>query len=275
MRDNFIRQRFIVYTVFLVASFTANDVFAKNPDKSLAEYANSGYQLLTAKRFSNAEVVLRQAVSHKDMQGLSNKSQLQLLGFLEASLMYQNKYPEMHKLLNKKFAVMDASGMKPSFDYATTMLNSAESLYYMGQKSEAIETTQASITMMRSLPKVNQQVIAFAESNIAQYQANQVEIKPLMKDLSQFFTQCENLTAGTPMSDVRQAFSNNLEVGRDYFPKGILTDVFATAIPAGVDKDALKNVERRVFIPDAAHASDWCIVYKDNNTVKTTIVAPD
>ncbi len=273
---NYLKRRSVVlYTVMLVAGFTANGVFASSTEKSLNEYANHGYQLLIAKRFSNAEAVLRQAVEHRDTKDLSSQSRLKLIGLLESSLMYQNKYTEMHEVLSGKFTMMEASGMKPSFEYATSMLNAAESLYYMGQKQDAIETTQASIAMMQSLPAVNRQAIEFAETNIKQYQANRVKNDPVMKDLSHFFTQCENITAGTTMANVQQAFSNNLEVGINYFPKGVMTEVFANATPVGIDRDALKNVERSIFIPDAEHASDWCIVYKDGNTATLAVIAPD
>jgi len=264
-----------VYLLVVVATFATSNVVASETEKSLNEYASDGYKLITAKRFSNAEIPLRKAVEHRDASRLSMQTKLQLTGLLESSLMYQNKYKEVHEVLSGKLDIMEASGMKPSFDYATSMLNVAESLFYMGQKRKAIETTQSSIAMMKSLPKVNTQVIAFAEANIAQYKANRVQAEPIYKDLSEFFTLCESISAGTPIRKVQQMFSNNLEVGRNYAPKGIMSEIFATAIPAGFNKDSFGNMQRTIFIPDANHASDWCIVYKEDDRVKLTIVAPD
>ncbi len=64
---NYLKRRsVVVYTVVPLAGITANGVFASSTEKNLNEYASHGYQLLIAKRFFNAEAVLRQAVKHRD-----------------------------------------------------------------------------------------------------------------------------------------------------------------------------------------------------------------
>jgi len=94
-------------------------------------------------------------------------------------------------------------------------------------------------------------------------------------DMSHFFTKCENIKKGSAMAEARQHFSAELEVGKDYFPVGVMKDIFATALPVGIDRKAVENFKRTVFIPDANHSSDWCIVFEESGYVKMTMVSSD
>jgi len=194
---------------------------------------------------------------------------------LEASLMVQEKYADFNLLADDKIELLEQNGMKPSGDYAIILMNKAEALYSLGDKRQAIELAEASYDMLTSLPSAEPRAIAHAKANVLQFKSNRPSDQVMPIDMSSFFTKCENLKKGSTMGDVRQSFSSELEVGKDYLPKGVMKEIFATALPSGTNRKTVENFERTVFIPDANHTSDWCIVYEGNGEVKMTIVSAD
>ena len=54
-----------------------------------------------------------------------------------------------------------------------------------------------------------------------------------------------------------------------------MTEIFSSVMPVGVNKDHVRGLDRTIFIPDAAHASDWCIVYEKSNRAKLSVIASD
>lgn len=242
---------------------------------SITDNANLGYKLLNQKRFANAEIPLRNAVADKVFEKVGLQGRMQVIGMLEYSLMAQGKYSAYESLIDGKLALLDKNSLNPSPAYGIDLMNKAEALYNLNRKSEAVAVAEKSYLMLKSLPSAKPDAVAHAKSNLAQFKANRPSEPIFPQDLSHFFTTCESIKKGTTMQRARHYFSDELEVGRGYQPTGVMKEIFASALPPGIDKASVEGLDRTVFIPDANHQSDWCIVFGENERVSMTVVSAD
>jgi len=231
--------------------------------------------MLKDRRWANAEAPLRKATNHKDASKLTPQTRIHLMMMLETSLMAQNKYAAFNEHTNQTLRMLESYGLKPSETYGISLMNQAEALYNLGKQDEALKLANASYAMLQALTNANPKAISSAKANIEQYQANLPSEAIWPQDMSEFFTTCESIKAGTDLSTVRQRYTTALEVGKQYTPTGVMKEIFATALPVGFDKQSVEGLNKTIFIPNKNQTADWCIVFDKNNAVQKSVVSAD
>ena len=264
----------LVSAIVLFAGSTSADSGSVDDTSLSAVYAR-GAEYLSARRFNDAEKQLSGVLNREDAIALSLANRIIFYSVYEASLMHQGKSLEVKNLIDEKLELLRENDAYPSFAYATSLLNYAEAQYRLGDPESAIQTTRNSISMLEKLPRVDERVIAFAAANIDQFDNQPWQTVSIPLDLSEFFNRCEYLNNGDHITQVRRAFAEHIEVGKDFQVSGHMAEIFASALPIGVDRNIGESKIRTVFIPDLEHQSDWCIVYHRDDKVTNVIVSYD
>lgn len=174
---------------------------------------------------------------------------LVVLDYLARSISQRGLTHRVTALMRERHGLIQQFYDDRGYLHATSLARLAESTYRDGDRESAIELTNSAIHTYQRLYPVPQAELDLARKNIAQYKVADFSAARLPRDLSDFYSNCEQLREVTDPAYADTLMSEFIEIGVDYVPEGEWREFFdAIKYPAVQSYQA--GSERRVFIPD-------------------------
>lgn len=258
--------RLIVLPILLLCAITS---YADTFDLPLR--LHHGKQLFDARRYRDAELVLEQVrADYQPVNKQALDSYLTVLDFLARSISQQGKIERVRDLLQERHILIARHHDTRGYVYANSMSRLAEAYYREGNRQRAMNFADHALSLYHKLNPAPNKAIELVSKNKAQYKINAFSTSMLPMDLSDFYTRCEQLKSSTTLSHevVNAIFSDYVEVGVDYSPRGAWADFFDTVTAQQKVKYGNK-AEFRFFIPHRAEPmrDELCIIADSNPTV--------
>ena len=94
-------------------------------------------------------------------------------------------------------------------------------------------------------------------------------------DLSDFYTACESIGGETYLARVDSIMSDYKQIGRDIKPDYKQAQYFKNTYLQHARESSRDRKTRIIYVPDADHLDDWCVVYPDNKHIDRVIISAE
>lgn len=272
--------RSVIFPIIVALSSTliptqAGANFRPPPVADVNTLYEIGIGYLQQRRYRDAEPYLEQLINHPDFSRFQFQYAIQIRSGYETTLLHQGKNLQTKASLEDTLELIRAANKRDSFEQAYTLLNYGEVHFRIHENDEAVALTKQSIQVASGLGAQYGQFVQFAEGNVRQFTNEQWHSGKLPMDLSDFFSQCESLSAAQAFTFARDKMDAYLEVGKDYLAQGVMADIFQTAVVAGLARKMGSNQQRTVFIPNENLLSDWCVVIHQDGVIQNAVISSD
>ncbi len=269
---NFRMKRALCLVFILFTYPCISQAYASMNPNDLLDYSIDLYE---DKRYENAADSFSMLVKSRDFRRLDHNEKFIALELLVYSLANQDKARQAVPYSKQLQKVTKSGFGKRSREFAEALYVEAIVQYRIGDERDASRTMYDVAGIYENLGSEYKKEYHEAMQISGKLKFKEWDDKKLPKDLSDFFTTCEEIVADEKLPAVTRRFSDYKLVGRDYKPKGKERRFFKETYIKRARESSTDRANRLVFIPDYEHINDWCVVYPSGTLVDRAVIVPN
>lgn len=235
---------------------------------------DDGIDLYDDQRYKNSAETLQKLVVAREFRKLDATEKALAITYLMYSLMDQDKPVAAMRYADRLVDVAAAGFGRTSEQYVDALLTKAGAQYRSGKDRDAVRSVQKTITVLERMGDEYSSVLTDVQSIPRQIRQKTWDKENLLKDLSDFYTQCETIKEGDALTKVSRVMQKYALIGKDYKPSGREKRRFKETYIKKARERSEDRANRLIYIPDEDHLDDWCVVYPNAPNVDRAYLVP-
>lgn len=245
-------------TMVLVLSAVSAPLHAYgNPNDTLDE----SIDLYESNRFKNASDSLEKLVKSRVFRKLDSLEKSLALSYLIDSKLMQGKARAAMAHTGSLLKVSKSGFGELSEEYVDAHYIKAKVQYHMGDERDSSRTLETMVNILDRMGDDYRKSVQEARKLASRVKSNEWDQEELIKDLSEFYSECESIEDGVRMTIASGAMSEFLLVGSEYKPKGRIKRWYKNTYLKHARENMTDRANRIIYIPDTENLDHWCVVY--------------
>lgn len=265
-------SRFTVVAVFLVAVFllpTVSIAVSTDPTVQL----DYGLDLYDDQRYKNTETALINLVNSSSFRRLDNSQKALAYSHIAYSKLNRGKEKQSLPYIEKALVVTKREFGERSLPYVNHLRTKALAFYWSNNRRKAVRTGESILKIIERMDGDYRDEQAEIRYMIAQMRKVNLEEDEIPKDLSDFYTACESINSTRYLAKVDSIMHKYTLIGKDFKPDYKQSRFFKNTYLQHARESSTERRSRIIYVPDAEHLKDWCVVYPDKKFVSRVVIS--
>lgn len=233
-----------------------------------------GMELFEDKRFQNAQDALINLSASTAFRRLDAAQKTLAYSHIAYAMINRGNDMASVKYIDSalKYAKMEFG--ERSMAYLDHMHTKVIALYWANKRNDAVRVAQKMESILERMGREDYaDEIGDVQSMISQLKRVSLKEPELPTDLSDFYTQCESISADITLVRANAIMGDFLLVGEGFKPSYKQSDYFKNTYLVKAKESSSDRRNRMIYIPDDEHLQDWCVVYRDGKNVDRAVVS--
>jgi len=253
---------------FMVFSLPVT-VSAGNPTAAL----DYGLDLFDDNRYRNAEIALLSLLRDSSFRRLDGSQRTLVYSHIAYSMINRGKERASIQYIDKALAQTKREFGEKSLPYIGHLRTKALAYYWSDDRRKAVRIGESMIDTLERMDGDYRDELYRIRAMVSNMRKVNLEEGELPVDLSDFYTACESIENETYLARVDSIMSDYKQIGRDIKPDYKKARYFKNTYLKNARESSRDRKTRIIYVPDADHLDDWCVVYPDSKHIDRVIIS--